>query len=128
MKTISFTKHLKSKGLQNVFPNNIPSDLSQIGGYSTSVHDVTSTRNKYIKSGTLSYMFLIVGNDLNNSESKANDVLEWLLNNSLVLDEIEDIQILDLYVREMKPNSLGVDDQKRYRWSFNIDILVRKLN
>lgn len=121
MNTLDFTKHLKTKGLTNIYPSNIPTGLSGVTG----VYLYSSSIDKYNTFVNAKYQFVVADKDLNICESKANNILDWLLDNSILHDVVEDYEILTLIVLNM-PNYIGIDEETRYRFSFNIEIQAKK--
>lgn len=122
MNTIAFTNKLKELGLTKVYPNNLPSQKDLVTG----VFFYTSTAEDYITSGTINYQFLTVGKDLNSCENTSNDIINWLLTNPLEFVIIDDFKIYGLSMLQLAPIYLGIDNEKRYQFGFNVEITVKK--
>lgn len=124
MTSKDFTNKLKELGLTNVYPNNIPT-----GKNATGVYIYNSNANQYLTSGRINFQFLTANLDLNACESESISIIEWLLSNSNLLEftQINDYVIYGLNIQQLSPMYIGLDNEKRYQFSFNIELTIKKV-
>lgn len=122
MTSLDFTKYLKTKGLTNIYPNNIPKTLPS-EGFAIGVYNYSSNMDKYIATGRIKYQFITVMEDLNQCEAKANEVM-LLLNDLIINETINNLKVQKLHLLQIAPIYIGVDESNRYKFSFNIELDV----
>lgn len=121
--TLEFTKTIKSLfNLSNVYPNNIPDNQA----INTGVYLYDSYNDKYSHTNQISFQFLTSGEDRNLTEAHAANLLKALNFDSIFPLCIADTLLVGNHLLQKQPVYIGIDENKKYLFSFNIVFFIQE--